>query len=321
MEQLAKAAPTVINVLKPARRDLTGLRSLHFANFPENHGYYSWLFQLMIETVNSHRIYIGRFENLREEMRRLLEQTGTPITERIATYLSDARALNQSPRPKSYVGAYKPELEKLVAEKEKYLIDRFGYRFAGAVDYPKADFFNPLGSADVDSLIERVRNIPESLWESENENKPNKQEKLNDTRHIIFRFINSVDSIFDFSDHPTLWDEWKDVLLPIMEKAAKRLGYENHRFPRAMLARLPAGGEISRHLDRDASYYIHKIHVPLITNPKTIFRVGEQARHLPVGEIVEVNNKRMHAVKNDGEKDRIHFIFECYNMDDYGKAG
>jgi len=70
-----------------------------------------------------------------------------------------------------------------------------------------------------------------------------------------------------------------------------------------------------------ASHYIHKIHVPVITNPGTIFHVGVKAKNLPVGEIVEVNNKRSHAVKNDGEQDRIHLIFECYNMDDYGKSG
>ena len=86
------------------------------------------------------------------------------------------------------------------------------------------------------------------------------------------------------------------------------------------MALLPAGGEVSEHSDGHASHYIHKIHVPLITNPETTFHVGKKARHLPVGEIVEVNNKRVHAVKNNGAQDRVHFIFECYNIDDYGKA-
>ena len=43
--------------------------------------------------------------------------------------------------------------------------------------------------------------------------------------------------------------------------------------------------------------------------------------NMPVGEIIEVNNKRVHSVNNDGKQDRIHFIFECYNMDDYRRAG
>ena len=104
-----------------------------------------------------------------------------------------------------------------------------------------------------------------------------------------------------------------------MDQAAGNLGYKNYCFPRAMFAKLSAGGEISRHSDGNASHYIHKIHVPLMTNEETIFHVGRQARHLPQGEIIEVNNKRTHSVRNDGDQDRIHFIFECYNMDDYGK--
>jgi hypothetical protein len=70
---------------------------------------------------------------------------------------------------------------------------------------------------------------------------------------------------------------------------------------------------------QNASHYVHKIHIPLTTNPRTMFQVGNQKRHLEVGEIMEVNNKQMHAVYNDGPGDRIHFIFECCNLEDYGK--
>ena len=318
--QLVKAAPTIISAQTPGRRRHPGLKSEHFANYSEDQGYYSWLFRLMYESKNSHRIHIGRFENLREEALRLLTITGTPITDAISAYLERSEALNSSPRPKEFVGGYPPELEQLVADKEKYLIDQFGYDFLEARKYPKTDFYNDLGAAEINALIERVKNIPESQWKSEDADKPNKYARLNDTRHIMFRFINYGDSVFDFHDYP-LWDEWKAMLLPIMEQAADTLGYKKYCFPRIMLARLPAGGEISGHKDVDASHYIHKIHVPLITNSKTMFHVGKKVRHLPAGEIVEVNNKRRHAVKNDGDQDRIHLIFECYNMDDYGKSG
>jgi hypothetical protein len=76
---------------------------------------------------------------------------------------------------------------------------------------------------------------------------------------------------------------------------------------------------LSPNADLNASHYIHKIHIPLTTNPQTMFQVGNQKRHLEVGEIVEVNNKRMHAIYNYGLEDRIHSIFECYSLEDYGK--
>ena len=236
----------------------------------------------------------------------------------ISKYLEDAQSLNESKRPIYYAEGYTPELRQLVAEKDKYLVDRFDYEFSGAERYPKADFFRRLGSANVDALIERVKGIPEDLWKSENEEKPNKLSKLNDTRHVVFRFVDGFGKSFDFHDLP-LWEVWKDDLLPIMETAANALGYEDYRFPRVMFARLPAGGEISPHKDTMASHYVHKIHVPLITNPRTIFHVGTKSEHLPTGGIVEVNNKRGHAVYNRGDEDRIHLIFECYSMEDYGK--
>jgi len=320
LDKLVAAAPEAINTQTPSRLGNPGLRSEHFAAFPKEFGYYSWLTRLMFEAKKRHRVHLGRFENLREEALRLFTLTDTPITAGITAYLQQADALNSSPRPTDIIGTYSPELELLVAEKDKYLIDQFGYDFSEPDKYPKTDFFNHLGTADVEALIERVKSIPDSLWDSENEDKPNKFARLNDTRHVIFRYLNNSDDAFDFSDHPVLWDEWKDDLLPIMEQAAKSLGYKNYRFPRVMLAKISAGGEISRHSDGDASHYVHKIHVPLITNSAAIFHVGNQSKHLPVGEIIEVNNKRIHAVKNDSDQDRIHFIFECYSMDDYGKA-
>ncbi len=320
LDQLVKAAPTTINARNPARHHLPGLRSEHFANYPENIGYYSWLFQLMYESERTHRVHIGRFENLRDEMKRLFMIAGIKKSSGIDAYLNENEVMNSSRRPQDYAGGYSPELQQLVAEKDKYLIDQFSYDFSKGNKFPTAESIDHLGPVDVDGLIKRVMSIPESLWNSENEKKPNKYSNLNDTRHIMFRFVNGLDNVFDYHDFP-LWDEWKDMLMPIMEQAAARLGYESYRFPRVMFARLPAGGEISPHSDVGASQYVHKIHVPLITNCKTVLQVGERAKHLPVGEMFEINNKAVHSVINGGEADRIHLIFECYNTDDYGRSG
>lgn len=321
LDRLVLVAPTSINAQTPPRRGNPGLRSDHFRNYPDNIGYCSWLFQRMYESKHSHCIHIGRFENLTDEVLRLFEITGTPITNAISAYLDESRSLNFSRRPCIYSERYSPDLQQLVADKEKYLIEKFGYTFSTETypsKYPKPDYYRDLGTADVSALVQRIKNIPEAFWDEDNEIKPNKFAKLNETRHIMFRFVNESKNVFDFEEYPR-WDEWKDSLLPLMEQAAQRLGYKNYRFPRAMLARVPAGGEISPHADLTASHYIHKIHVPLITNPEAEFHVGNQARNLTVGEITEVNNKRMHAVYNKGQQDRVHFIFECYNADDYGR--
>ena len=133
LQQLSRLAPRVLNPRVPPRLRMPGLRSEHFKSFTEDQGYYSWLFRLMYETDKTHVIHIGRFENLREEALRLLEETGTPITPKITGYLRESEPLNPSPREENFDGGYPPELEQLVADKDAYIVDKFGYQFTGAV--------------------------------------------------------------------------------------------------------------------------------------------------------------------------------------------
>lgn len=183
-------------------------------------------------------------------------------------------------------------------------------------NYPKTDFFKELGKADVKGLIERVKKIPDSAWQ--NSQHQNKGAALGSANHIIFRFIKDFNNVYDYEDKP-LWEEWREDLSILMHQAAHALGYEEYDFPRVMLAKLPAGASIHPHKDNFASYYVHKIHVPLLTNLETIFHVEENQMQMKVGNIIEVNNKKGHAVHNNGTTDRIHLIFECFNKNDYGK--
>ena len=142
LEQLVKAAPPTINTRAPARREIPGLTSEQFANFPENCGYYSWLFQLMYESKRTHCVHIGRFENLRDETKRLFMIAGVEKTEEMDAYINKSEAMNSSPRPKDYAAGYAPELQQLVADKEKYLIDQFDYDFLKGNIFPKAESFS-----------------------------------------------------------------------------------------------------------------------------------------------------------------------------------
>ena len=55
--------------------------------------------------------------------------------------------------------------------------------------------------------------------------------------------------------------------------------------------------------------------MPLQTNPHVVFEIDGIGYHLPEGEAVEVNNMAVHAVVNRGDSDRIHLIFEYYDVD------
>ena len=179
----------------------------------------------------------------------------------------------------------------------------------------KTDSIRRLGNVEIDALRDAVMGIPESLWDAENEAKPNRFGALDATQHIIFRFVSNFLDWRDSYERP-LWNEWKRLLEPVLSAATAPYGYEHGAYPRVMLARMAPGGVIHPHRDQNpAAKWPHKIHVPLQTNDGVTFYVDGNAYHLAEGEAVEVNNMGLHAVENRGSTDRIHLIFEYYDLD------
>lgn len=187
--------------------------------------------------------------------------------------------------------------------------------FRPAANPRKTTGVRKLGSVDIAPLRDAVAAIPEAVWDAENARKPNKFEVLDDTRHIVFRFIdNSRDWRGSHDRAP--WGDWRGLLEPVLAQAVRDYGYARGMFPRVMLARMPAGGVILPHIDNNpAAKWPHKIHVPLTTNPAVVSFFGGAEHHFPPGEAVEVDNLGPHWVRNGGDTDRVHLIFEYYDAD------
>ncbi|WP_330946718.1 aspartyl/asparaginyl beta-hydroxylase domain-containing protein [Thermomonas sp. LB-4] len=179
----------------------------------------------------------------------------------------------------------------------------------------KTSSVRQLGVVDIEALRSAVLAIPEAVWDAQNAEKPNKFEALDRTRHIVFRFVDSTRDWRGSHDRQ-LWKEWRNLLEPVLHGSVRDYGYARGVFPRVMLARMAPGGVIQPHIDANpAAKWPHKIHVPLLTNPQVGFQIGDTIHHFPVGSAVEVNNLGPHAVRNDGDTDRIHLIFEYYDAD------
>ena len=172
-----------------------------------------------------------------------------------------------------------------------------------------------LGPVDIAALRAAVLAIPEHAWDAENAAKPNKLDVLDATQHIVFRFIDSGRDWRKSHDRPA-WRNWCERLEPVMAQAVHSYGYARGVFPRVMLARMRPGGVIHPHIDAlAAAKWPHKIHVPLSTNAAVVSFFGGEEHHFPHGEAVEVGNLGPHWVRNGGETDRIHLIFEYYDAD------
>lgn len=179
----------------------------------------------------------------------------------------------------------------------------------------KTSAVRKLGTVDIVKLREAVLALPEEVWDAENATKPNRFNALDSTRHIIFRFVSKLADWRESFDGP-LWEEWRSLIEPVLAVATADYGYKTGAFPRIMLARMAPGGVIHPHRDTNrAAKWPHKIHVPLATNDQVIFHIGGVDYQLPEGVAVEVNNMATHAVTNRGATDRIHLIFEYYDLD------
>lgn len=170
-----------------------------------------------------------------------------------------------------------------------------------------------LGPVDASALRDRVIAISDRTWGQEDALKENDFEVFHHTRHIIFRFTPGNRDPEDHYENPA-WHVWRGLLQPVMDIAIAPYGFADPAFPKAMLARLEAGQRIDLHRDGAGSNLrTHKIHVPLITNRGAFFLCGPNRHHLGYGHAWEVNNIAPHGGVNEGDADRIHFIFEVFD--------
>jgi hypothetical protein len=107
------------------------------------------------------------------------------------------------------------------------------------------------------------------------------------------------------------WDLLADAALPLMHNILAQHYPPGGTIIRAMAARLSAGGVIKPHRDRHPSFhYGHRIHLPIVTNPRVRFMIDGRPYRLEVGKAYEINNQLVHSVMNKGGEARINFIFD-----------
>jgi aspartyl/asparaginyl beta-hydroxylase (cupin superfamily) len=55
---------------------------------------------------------------------------------------------------------------------------------------------------------------------------------------------------------------------------------------------------------------VRRCHIPLITNDDIKFTVGDHTMSLKQGECWEINNSKIHEVKNLSNYDRVHILID-----------
>lgn len=128
---------------------------------------------------------------------------------------------------------------------------------------------------------------------------------------------------------PLLWSEdfventewksyeiFKDYLIEIENNLIQLLG--EGKIEVALLINLPKNKKILPHTDSGNEHFFKtkRIHIPITTNDKCNFIVGDEIVQMKEGEIWEIDNAyKIHSVNNDGNTDRIHLLVD-YQLED-----
>ena len=179
--------------------------------------------------------------------------------------------------------------------------------------------FRDLGKLDISPIRDLVIQLTDDDWARE-DTRQKRYEVHKDTQFIgiaydeDFRHMQPTRrpayELFGPVLHP-LFVHVADYFETLPETLIKFDGPVQGYFIRVSLVKLLPGGRIDEHQDMNFSLaHSHRVHVPIITNDKVFFNVGSETRNLKTGEIVEINNRRKHSVRNDGEDGRVHLILD-----------
>ena len=166
------------------------------------------------------------------------------------------------------------------------------------------------GKVGMEALGAAILAQDDAAW-NENVQRQKDYEVHEQTRSIVLLFANVEDwPAIEVSKQPG-WDRLADVAVPVMHEIIRNWYPPGGTIIRAMAAKLLAGGRIIPHRDSHPSFGAgHRIHVPIITNPRVRFMIDGRPYQFQVGEAYEINNQKVHSVMNKGDADRINFIFD-----------
>ena len=167
-----------------------------------------------------------------------------------------------------------------------------------------------LGEYDISALREVILAQDEEVWLG-NTYRQQEYEVHQQTQSIVMVFT-------DGSGWPDIevrkepgWDVLAAQAVPLMHRILADHYPPGGSIIRAMAAHLSPGGVIKPHRDKHPSFhYGHRIHIPIVTNPRVRFMIDGRPYKFEVGRVYEINNQLQHSVMNKGAEGRINFIFD-----------
>jgi len=181
--------------------------------------------------------------------------------------------------------------------------------------------YKELGEVDISPLKEAIIRAQEEDWLA-NQHRQQVFDVHQQTQSLVMMFSEMDKWPAIAVERREGWNLLADAAIPIMRRIIDQYYPPGGVIIRAMAAKLLPNGLISPHIDKHPSFVSgHRIHLPIVTNPKVRFMIGGQPANLLVGKAYEINNQQRHSVMNKGGEGRVNFIFDYVPASEIARKG
>lgn len=168
-----------------------------------------------------------------------------------------------------------------------------------------------LGKCDVSFIRDKIKNLDDNIWNIETiRQKIYEQHKNTETINLLWSLESLKNSLFENKKTKEYYFFEIDNFLESIKKLYEKQ-YGKGKFKRIILTKLKAKTNIDIHIDQGESLKnCFRTHIPIITNPDVHFFVNGEQKNMKEGEIWEIDNEKLHEVRNQSKFDRIHLIID-----------
>lgn len=167
-----------------------------------------------------------------------------------------------------------------------------------------------IGEYDITGIRDKVLSFTESDWVKQTFRQDTYKEH-NNTQSILLIHDN-FENYKKLVDHDIAAmftkeiDELTDILTSVFDKGQLR---------DVTFVRLSPNSSVLPHIDNISENLKgwQRCHLPIITDEKVIFNVGDTTMHLEEGSIYQIDNtNKIHSVLNDSDTPRVHLLLEYF---------